>query len=64
MAASGSLGKLINTIYKWGGEARGADLWACGNTGYGEVLQATDGAGLPGVEEPDSVRHCTCGLRR
>ena len=22
-----------------------------------------DGAGLPGVEKPDSFRHCTCGLR-
>lgn len=22
-----------------------------------------EGAGLPGVEKPDSFRHCTCGLR-
>lgn len=30
----------------------------------GKSYKQQDGAGLPGVEEPDSFRHCTCGLRR
>ena len=32
VVARGSLCKLINTIYKWGGEAREAELGACGDT--------------------------------
>lgn len=38
---AGSLSELINTIYKWGGEAGEADLWVCGDAGCGDVLQAT-----------------------
>lgn len=40
VVAQGSLCKLINTIYKWGGEAREAELGACGDTDC-EILQAT-----------------------
>lgn len=36
----GCISKLINTIYKRGGAVE-AELGACGDTGYGEVLQAT-----------------------
>lgn len=64
VVARGSLCKLINTIYKWGGEAREAELGACGDTQTVEKsYKQHDGAGLPGVEKPDSFRHCTCGLR-
>lgn len=41
MVAQGSLSELINTIYKWGGEAKEAELGACGDTDGGEILQAT-----------------------
>ena len=40
VVAQGSPCKLINTIYKWGGEAREAELGACGDTDC-EILQAT-----------------------
>lgn len=41
VVARGSLCKLINTIYKWGGEAKEAELGVCGDTDCGEILQAT-----------------------
>lgn len=70
LRSAGSFSKLINTIYKLGGEARETEWLSSGDAGYvcsvcveKGILQATQWAGWPGGEEPDAFRNCTCGLK-